>query len=89
MNRRVFVAAGGIVLGRTVWSAQQPDTAPSYERQYPDMLLRYLSARLNALAVRWDTERGAIRTVSELEERNRFVRAKFVEMGSTSGQVSR
>ena len=80
IDRRAFLAAGGIALGRTLLPAQQPATAPSYAQQYPDMLLRYLSTRLNALAERWDAERGAIRTVAALEERNRFVRGKFVEM---------
>lgn len=54
--------------------------APSYEQQYPDMLIRYLSAKLNAVCERWDGERAAIRTAAALEERNRFVRAKFLEM---------
>jgi cephalosporin-C deacetylase-like acetyl esterase len=70
----------GAALGRAVLPAQQPATAASYAEQYPDMLLRYLSARLNALSERWDREREKIRTAEALAERNRFVRGKFVEM---------
>ncbi len=80
LNRRSFLAAGGLALGRHVVSAQEPATAPSYAGQYPDMLLAYLAAKLNALSARWDREREGIRTAAALEERNRFVRAKFVEM---------
>jgi cephalosporin-C deacetylase-like acetyl esterase len=79
-NRRSFLAAGGLTLGRSVLSAQQPATAPSYALQYPDMLLAHLASRLNAHAERWDREREGIRTAAALEQRNRFVRAKFVEM---------
>lgn len=60
--------------------AQTPATAPSYGDQFPDMLLNYLAARLNAWSVRWDKERDAIRTAAGLEERNRFVREKVREM---------
>ncbi len=80
MNRRTFLTAGGVALGRAVLSAQQPATAASYAQQYPDMLLAYLASKLNALNERWDRERAAIRTPAALEERNRFVRSKFVEM---------
>ena len=79
-NRRSFLAAGGLALGRRVVSAQEPATASSYALQYPDMLLAYLAAKLNALSKRWDREREGIRTAAALEQRNRFVRARFVEM---------
>jgi cephalosporin-C deacetylase-like acetyl esterase len=79
-NRRTFLTAGGLALGRGVLPAQTPATGPSYARQFPDMLLAYLSAKLNALAERWDREREDIRTAAALEQRNRFVRARFVEM---------
>ncbi len=80
LNRRSFLAAGGLELGRGVMPAQQPATAPSYALQHPDMLLAYLAGKLNALSARWDREREVIRTAAALEQRNRFVRAKFAEM---------
>lgn len=52
----------------------------SYGAQYPDMLLRYLGARLNALAASWDAQRDGLRTAAQVEERNRFVRAKVRQM---------
>ncbi len=44
------------------------------------MLLASLAQQLNALAARWDAERAAIRTHADIEARNRFVRAKILEM---------
>lgn len=79
-NRREFFASGGLLLGRSVLFAQQPATAPSYAQQYPDMLLAHLASKLNAHSERWDRLREGIRTSAALEERNRFVRAKFGEM---------
>src|SRR5262247_3526435 len=52
----------------------------SYSDDFPDMLLAHLSAKLNALAARWDVERSNIRTAADLESRNRFVRDRFREM---------
>ncbi|MCL4853940.1 MAG: acetylxylan esterase, partial [Bryobacteraceae bacterium] len=56
------------------------ERGPSYAEQHPDMLVSYLSAKLNALAGKWDRERDAMRTAAQLESRNRFVREKFREM---------
>jgi cephalosporin-C deacetylase-like acetyl esterase len=53
---------------------------PSHSGEMPDMLLAYLTSRLNALASRWDQERAKIRTAPDVEARNRFVREKFREM---------
>jgi len=44
------------------------------------MLLAHLGAQLNALAEKWDQERGRIKTAAEVEARNRFVREKAREM---------
>ena len=52
----------------------------SYEAEMPDMALRYLSSQTNALAAEWDRKRAEIRTPAALEERNRFVRARCIEM---------
>jgi cephalosporin-C deacetylase-like acetyl esterase len=79
-GRRTFLAAAGLALEGVVARAQTPATAPSYAREYPDMLLAHLSRKLNAHAARWDRERDAIRTAAALERRNRFVREKYLEM---------
>jgi cephalosporin-C deacetylase-like acetyl esterase len=80
LDRRTFLMGAGIGLVQPLGLAQQPATARSYADQYPDMLIRYLSARLNALAARWDRERSKLRTAAAIEERNRFVREKFTGM---------
>ena len=51
--RRDLLRAGLVLPGLVGFRA---DAAP------PDMLLAYLSARLNALAAKWDAERARIRT---------------------------
>ncbi|HEU0141862.1 MAG TPA: alpha/beta fold hydrolase [Bryobacteraceae bacterium] len=56
------------------------ERGPSYAEQHPDMLVSYLSGKLNTLAGKWDRERDALRTAAQLESRNRFVREKFREM---------
>jgi len=54
--------------------------APRADAAPPDMLLDYLSRRLNVLAAKWDAERARIRTAAGVEARNRFVREKLREM---------
>ena len=52
----------------------------SYAKEWPDMLLAYLSGELNALSNHWDQERARMVTSAQIEARNRFVRGKFLEM---------
>jgi len=64
-------------------AAQQPTKAQTigpYSQEMPDMLLNYLAKKTNALAADWDRKRAQIRTPADLEERNRFVRARCIEM---------
>ncbi len=75
-NRRTFLATG-LSLAAT---ASLPARETSYAEQMPDMVLRHLSAKINALNDHWDDERAKIRTATDLEARNKFVRAKFREM---------
>jgi cephalosporin-C deacetylase-like acetyl esterase len=78
-NRRQFLARA--TLAPALWPAvagAQPDR--SYSNEYPDMLVRYLAAKTNALAAKWDEERARIRTAADVAERNRFVREKAREM---------
>jgi len=58
----------------------RPSFAASYAAQYPDMLLAHMAGKLNALAAKWDGERGRIETPAEITARNRFVREKTREM---------
>ena len=51
-----------------------------YSVQMPDMLLAYLAGRTNALAAEWDRKRAQITSPAALEQRNRFVRARCIEM---------
>lgn len=44
------------------------------------MLLSYLAKKTNALAGEWDQVRNKIQTAADVEERNRFVREKIIEM---------
>jgi len=82
LDRRRFLAetgALGAALCLPLAGAMQA-AERSYAEQFPDMLLGHLAGRLNALAAAWDERRGQIRTPSQIEERNRFVRAKVLEM---------
>lgn len=46
----------------------------------PDMLVSYLTKGLNSLAETWNEKRAFIKTRTEIEARNQFVRDKFLEM---------
>jgi cephalosporin-C deacetylase-like acetyl esterase len=82
ISRRNFLARTGTLSFGLSFPPRQafPAATPSYAEQFPDMLLSYLARQLNALAERWDQERGNITTSAELEARNRFVREKFRQM---------
>jgi cephalosporin-C deacetylase-like acetyl esterase len=73
------IAVAGPGLGLLPFRAQAAE-AESYLAKSPDMLVDYLSSRLNALAGKWDRERDQIRTPDAMTARNRFVREKFREM---------
>lgn len=80
-NRRDFIAQAAAAAAVGAFSPGRViGRESSYGEQWPDMLLAHLSAKLNALAARWDEERGRIRTSEDVERRNRFVREKFREM---------
>ncbi|MGH9327067.1 MAG: prolyl oligopeptidase family serine peptidase [Terriglobia bacterium] len=88
MNRRQFMEwTGGASLGSGLltWPGSgrgksKPVQALPYSEELPDMLVSFLSQKMNALAANWDREREKIRTPLEIADRNRFVRAKFIEM---------
>jgi cephalosporin-C deacetylase-like acetyl esterase len=63
-------------------SADAAQTAAilSYGEEMPDMLLSYIARATNSLAEKWDGVRSRIKTVAEIEERNRFVREKITAM---------
>ena len=82
VNRREFLLEGsalaaGLGVAPGAARAAKAETAP--ERP-PDMLLSYLTGRLNTLSAAWDQKRSLIRTPADLEARNRFVREKFKQM---------
>ena len=82
LNRRCFLLeAGAVGAGLCLPPLRAIQAgARSYAEQYPDMLLSYLAGKLNALAAAWDERRDQIRAPAQIEERNRFVRAKVREM---------
>ena len=87
MNRRSFLTKTGALpntLGKSNRPAaaanDAPETNAPYSHVYPDMLVKYLAGKLNALAVKWDHERAATRTKQQIEARNRFVLQKTAEM---------
>lgn len=78
-NRREFLAR--VTMAPALWPAlARAQGDASYAGEYPDMLVRYLAAKTNALASKWDVERARIRTAADVEVRNRFVREKAHEM---------
>ena len=87
-NRRAFLKqAAALPLGSSLLSLSAVSgsgavAAPArpHSEELPDMLLTDLAKRLNALAAKWDLERAKIRTPAALEERNRFVRQKAIQM---------
>jgi len=78
MHRREFLRAG--ILAPAAFQRSRAAAPRSYLEDQPDMLVSYLTGRLNALAAKWDGARASIRTAGQIEERNRFVREKVWEM---------
>jgi cephalosporin-C deacetylase-like acetyl esterase len=76
MNRRQFLQTSALAS----LASQQSIAAPGHVEQMPDMLLAFLSRRLNSLAEKWDQERAKIRSADDVHARNRFVRERFREM---------
>ncbi len=61
---------------------------PAYSEQFPDMLIAYLTGKLNSLAASWDRKRAVLRTAAELQARNAWVREKVLQMLGTFPQRS-
>src|ERR1044071_6632603 len=79
MQRRNFIKTG--LLAPAVWQhSTRAEAARSYLDDRPDMLVSYLTGKLNALSAKWDGVRAGIHTPAQIEERNRLVRAKVWEM---------
>lgn len=84
MNRREFVTragAGSVGLGALArLGSALPAVAAGDAAESPDMLVSSLSKGLNDLSAQWDGKRQQIKTPEGLNERNTFVRRKFIEM---------
>jgi cephalosporin-C deacetylase-like acetyl esterase len=52
----------------------------SYANEFPDMLVSYLTKRLNALAAQWDDVRDRIKSAQQAEARNDYVRRSTQQM---------
>lgn len=86
MNRRQFVVGSGaslltpVLLRAYEKAAAAPRQDRSYAEEMPDMLEAYLVGKLNGLAASWDEKRALLRTGTDVQERNREVRAKLLSM---------
>lgn len=86
MNRRKFVVGSGAsLLAPTLLRAYShlpiaPREDHSYAEEMPNMLEAYLVGTLNRLAASWDAKRALLQTASEVQNRNREVRGKFLSM---------
>ncbi|MGH9326599.1 MAG: acetylxylan esterase [Terriglobia bacterium] len=87
MNRRQFaINSGAILLSsapvrlRGKAEALGQAVRQPYSQELPDMLVSFLTSRINNLAAQWDRTRAGIKTAQQVEARNRFVREKAVEM---------
>src|SRR5215472_13814261 len=81
-NRRTFLKQAAVLplAPGLAPAGPQASSVRPYGEQMPDMLLSYLARKTNALATEWDRKRAQIHTPAALEERNRFVRARCIEM---------
>jgi cephalosporin-C deacetylase-like acetyl esterase len=90
MNRRDFVKQAGVLplamgmpsrgIATAIAGDAQSPSARLYSEMMPDMLVTYITEKVNAAAAEWDQRRSQIRTADQIEARNRFVREKCVEM---------
>ncbi len=82
LSRREFMEQAGLFAASLGFpaSAMPALRDRSYAQDFPDMLLSHLAKRLNELAAKWDSARAGLLSSADIEERNRFVRARFLEM---------
>jgi len=88
MNRRQFAIGTGSILFSSALlrnrgiaeSKPGSEVDTSYGKEMPDMLVSYLTKRLNGLAATWDQKRALLKTAADIEARNAFVRQKTLEM---------
>jgi cephalosporin-C deacetylase-like acetyl esterase len=90
MNRRDFVKQAGmapLALGlrwrgvpAEACAAARPPDERLYSEMMPDMLVTYVTGKVNAVTAHWDQERQPIRSPAQMVARNRFVREKSIEM---------
>jgi hypothetical protein len=100
LNRKNFIQKAGALplaaglpvggLASSPASAEQAGATRLYSDTMPDMLVTYLTERVNAVAAHWDRQRARIRTPEQLEARNRFVppakrMCPVVRLGRTAG----
>jgi cephalosporin-C deacetylase-like acetyl esterase len=76
-RRRFLHRAGTAALAPLAMRLSGSELTASYNAEFPDMLLTYMSGRLNALAEKWARVKDEIKTPAQIEERNRQVREKF------------
>lgn len=88
MNRRAFIIESGAALlspalsraGASIHAIAPPQAARSYAEEMPDMLVSFLTGKLNRLASTWDEKRGQLRTAADMQRRNAAVRDDLLTM---------
>jgi len=86
-RRRFFVESGASLLVPALmrrWgltkSLLPQERERSYAEEMPDMLVAFLTRKLNGLAADWDQRRAQLQTASDLQQRNATVRQDVLRM---------
>lgn len=83
MDRRQFAIRTGAFLlspALRMQGGEAEHAAKPYSAEMPDMLVSFLTGKMNALASSWDQERAWVKTTDGVEKRNAFVREKVLSM---------
>lgn len=88
MDRRTFIVeSGAALLGPAVLRMSgllsapvAQDPARAYAEEMPDMLVSFLTGKLNRLASTWDEKRTSLRIAAALNQRNATVRENLLAM---------
>jgi len=90
MDRRTFIfEAGATILSPTLLRASAlaaPEPVRSYADEMPDMLVSFLTGKLNRLASTWDERRAQLHTAADMQKRNARVREDLLAMLGTFPQ---
>jgi len=88
MDRRTFIVESGATLLSPALLRASAFASPlaahepvrSYSEEMPDMLVSFLTGKLNRLASTWDERRAQLRTAADMQKRNARVREDLLQM---------